>query len=92
MAERTLTAGEIEMARTIFGNEIDYSRIRIFDHRWWLGPIDGRPHAPDGNIYYPQGYSPDFSAIKHIGIQQKFIHELAHVWQHQNGYDVPKTY
>ncbi|MBZ7927765.1 hypothetical protein LAC81_25770 [Ensifer adhaerens] len=79
------------MARTIFGNEIDYSRIRIFDHRWWLGPIDGRPHAPDGNIYYPQGYSPDFSAIKHIGIQQKFIHELAHVWQHQNGYDVPKN-
>lgn len=48
--------------------------------------------SPDGNIYYPKGnpkYHADFSAAGvDIHAKATFIHELAHVWQHQKGVDV----
>lgn len=49
-----------------------------------------RAHAPDGNIYYPNGYREDFSQASHQE-QETFIHEMGHVWQHQKGVDVPRS-
>lgn len=46
--------------------------------------------APDGNIYYHPdnpNYLADFS-LGTPGQQGTFIHELAHVWQHQQGINV----
>lgn len=45
--------------------------------------------SPNGNIYFAPGdpqYHADFSGpAVSIDDQATFIHELAHVWQHQNG-------
>src|SRR5438309_1078309 len=35
MKSRPLTPGEIEMAQSIFGGAIDYSRVRLIDGKWW---------------------------------------------------------
>lgn len=46
--------------------------------------------APNGNIYFAPGnadYVDDFSQAN-IHAKATFIHELAHVWQHQNGINV----
>lgn len=90
MPSRKLTKGEIELARTIYGDHINYEEPRIFrgERSAYFMPID-RVHAPDGNIYFPPGaidrYHSDFSKTGTARDKALFIHELAHVWQHQNG-------
>src|SRR4029079_7147175 len=32
---RPLTAGEIEIARSVFGDAIDYTNVRLFKRKWW---------------------------------------------------------
>jgi len=46
--------------------------------------------TPNGNIYYPEGlFREDFSVGGPSDINLRiFIHEMAHVWQHQRGYAV----
>lgn len=83
---RTLTSGEIELARAIFGDAIDYSRVRLVRRKWW--PLQPRTitMAPMGNIHFhPQGsaWSDDF-ASEPLGRQAFFIHEMTHVWQAQS--------
>jgi len=87
-----LTEGEIALAREVFGDEIDYSQVRI-NHESYF-PIgaqsDNRPIAPNGNVYFdPAGhrYREDFSTSDDRS-RALFIHELAHVWQHQQGVNV----
>ncbi|NSX56904.1 hypothetical protein [Parasulfitobacter algicola] len=88
MANRGLTEGEIELAQALFGDAIDYSTIRIFDRGYQN--IANEVTSPNGNIYYPREgrgeefYSDDFSTAS-ISKQAYFMHELAHVWQYQNG-------
>ena len=87
MDERGLTQGEIAMARSIFGDAIDYSRVRLFRRKWWPFHPRNAAMAPMGNIYFhPKGggWSEDFSN-EPLGRQGFFIHELTHVWQSQKG-------
>jgi hypothetical protein len=84
---RQLTAGEIELARSIFGSAIDYSKVRLIEGKWW--PLQPRRSAmaPMRNIYFHPdggGWSEDF-AREPLGRQGFFIHELTHVWQAQQG-------
>jgi len=87
-----MTAGEITLAKTVFKSEIDYDLPKVFNEKWALFQPTDRAMAPNGNIYYAKGnadYRADFS-VAGVGVHAKatFIHELAHVWQHQNGVNV----
>ena len=49
--------------------------------------------APDGNIYYhseDKTYSDDFSKSD-INVRGTFLHEMTHVWQHQQGINVRRA-
>ncbi|ARJ41640.1 type IV secretion protein Rhs [Pantoea alhagi] len=85
---RLMTPGEINMAKTIFGNAIIYSRVWIHYDSYFPFGLQSQnvAMAPNGEIYMRDYlYAHDFSAISDIGKQHTFIHELTHVWQYQKG-------
>ena len=85
MDGRPLTAAETALVRSVFGNSIDYSRVRLFKRKWWPFQPRNSAMAPMGNIYFhPDGgaWSDDFSR-ESLGRQGFFIHEMTHVWQSQ---------
>jgi len=84
---RTLTPGEIALAQSIFGNAIDYRKVRLVLGKWWPFHPPRAAMAPSGDVWFHPnggGWSEDFSA-EGIGSQAFFIHELTHVWQAQKG-------
>jgi hypothetical protein len=87
MSKRHLTPGEIALAKTVFGDSIDYARVWLHDKRI-LPPGIQKPHqavAKGSDISFPRdAYAADFSAETNPQKQSVFIHELVHVWQHQN--------
>lgn len=83
---RSLTPGEIDIARSIFGTSIDYSNVALVRKKWW--PLQPRnvAMAPTGNIHvHPKSdlWSRDFSK-EPLPVQGFFIHEMTHVWQSQS--------
>jgi hypothetical protein len=87
MDGRALTAGEIDLARPIFGNSIDYSAVRLIKGKWWPFQPRNAAMAPTGSIWFhPEagGWSEDFSR-ETLSAQAFFMHELTHVWQAQKG-------
>jgi hypothetical protein len=84
---RSLTPGEITLARSVFEDAIDYSRVRLVRGKWWPFQPARSAMAPMGNIYFHPnggGWSDDFSK-ESLHSQGFFIHELTHVWQTQKG-------
>ena len=82
---RLLTAGEVELARSMFGDAVDYERIRIVRRQWWPLQTRGIVMAPTGNIHFHPAdprWSEDFSKSP-LELQGLLIHELTHVWQAQ---------
>ena len=87
---RPMTGGEIDMARSIFGAAVDYARVSIHGSGFLWFNMQHRDMAlsPDGNIYFTaHRYLDDFSA-RTDSDRHWFMHEMAHVWQHQLGYPV----
>ncbi len=85
MERRLLTLGEIALARTVFGDAIDYSNVWLVKGKWWPFHPRNAAMAPMGNIYFhPEGgvWSEDFSK-EPLGRQGFFIHEMTHVRQTQ---------
>ena len=85
MEGRPLTPGEIALASPIFGDAIDYGRVRLFLGKWWPLQPPRTAMAPMGNIHFHPnggGWSEDFSK-EPLGRQAYFMHELTHVWQAQ---------
>jgi RHS repeat-associated protein len=81
---RPMTSYEIEQAKSVFGDKIDYSRVRIVDGKFApFQPDRGTYMAPNGKIYWP-----GCSSQEMCGNAPVFIHELTHVMQAQNGIDV----
>lgn len=83
---RPLTDGEVELARTMFGDSIDYGRVRLVRRRWWPFQPKGIVMAPTGNIHFhpdSPNWSDDFSRER-MALQGLFIHEMTHVWQAQS--------
>jgi hypothetical protein len=85
--QRKLTAGEIALARTAFGDKIQYDRVRLSD-----GPgtnpmahmafAKGNPAITIGNtVYFKRDFCPDFSVPGEN--DTTFMHEMAHVWQYR---------
>ena len=82
---RPLTSGEIALARSIFGDAIDYDRVKLVRRKWWPFQPRGIVMAPTGTIHFhPDSHlwSEDFSKER-LSLQGLFIHEMTHVWQAQ---------
>ena len=82
---RPLTPGEIELARSVFGDAIDYRRVSLVRRKWWPFQPRGIVMAPTGNIHFhPKSplWSEDFSKER-LPLQGLFVHEMTHVWQAQ---------
>lgn len=80
-----MTSGEIALARTVFGNAIEYSSVLLKRRKWWPFQPKRVAMAPNGNIYFhPEGraYCDDY-AFQPLSVQGFFIHEMTHVWQTQ---------
>ena len=82
---RSLTTGEIDLSRTVFGPAIDYDRVSIVRRKWWPFQPRGIVMAPTGNIHFhpdSENYRDDFAAAP-LSLQGLFIHEMTHVLQSQ---------
>lgn len=91
MTSRPLTASERALAASVFGNAIDYDRVRLHNGRWWPFQPKNVTMAPLGHIHFhPRGglFCDDFCNAD-FSTQALFIHEMTHVWQHQKGIFLP---
>ncbi|HVL29875.1 MAG TPA: vgr related protein [Sphingomicrobium sp.] len=82
---RPLTAGEVELARSMFGEALDYGQVRLVRRKWWPFQPRGIVMAPTGHIHFHPAdprWSEDFSQSP-LELQGLLIHELTHVWQAQ---------
>ena len=78
---RRLTAAERALATEMFGEGLDAARVRILALPVWARAFV----AGAALIVWPARQVPaDFGAAP-LPLQAMFIHELAHVWQAQNG-------
>lgn len=79
--ERRLTAGEVEMAREIFGDQINYNRIFITRNN-----SDTTSRVMSGRMRMSRGaYADDYSRIQNPERISIYFHELVHIWQEQQG-------
>jgi hypothetical protein len=91
MTSRALTAAEVSLCLSVFGQAIDYGQVTIFNRKWWLFQNRRVTMAPDGNLWFHPGsnlFCDDFCGSPR-NVQALFIHEMAHVWQHQQGVFLP---
>jgi hypothetical protein len=82
---RCLTRGEIALARSVFGDAIDYAPVRLLRRRWFPFQRKDVVMAPMGHIHFHPGgpyWTEDFAAAP-ARRQGLLIHELTHVWQSQ---------
>ena len=82
---RPLTPGERDLARSVFGDRINYGRTRIACAKWAFFQPRHVTMAPTGTIHFhPEGdgYRDDFAAAD-LSSQGLFIHEMTHIWQTQ---------
>ncbi|WP_374405668.1 vgr related protein [Pelagerythrobacter sp.] len=80
-----MTTGEIALARSVFGEAIDYAKVTIRRRKFF--PFQPRKvtMAPRGHLHFhPLGeaYCEDFAQVPLIR-QGLFVHEMTHVWQTQ---------
>lgn len=77
------------MASLLFGDAIDYARVRIHNRRYLpLLQPKNCAMSPNGSIYFHHScFLPDY-ARGDPPARHWFMHEMVHVWQHQLGYPV----
>jgi hypothetical protein len=73
---RRLTDDEVTRLRPIFGESLDYARVRVKAGRLGLLGLSGRAFAHGNTVFVPGRGGLDFGLL---------VHELTHVWQHQHG-------
>ncbi len=71
---RKLTSAEIEMLRDVYGDEIDYEKVRIHDDHWTANVTGFGAFVIGNDIQLGK---------KYIGDRSILIREAAHVWQFQ---------
>ncbi|WP_072037780.1 type VI secretion protein [Enterobacter sp. Bisph1] len=86
---RLLTSGELRLAKSVFGNSINYHTVWIHHDSYLPFGLQNKEYAmsPNGEIYFRDWYRKDFSQEK-IDLQHLFIHEMTHVWQRARGMHV----
>lgn len=83
--ERPLTAGEVALVRSVFGEAIDPIAVRIRRRKWFPFQPPRTTMAPCGHLHFhplSKNYCDDFSRAD-LSLQGHFIHEMTHVWQTQ---------
>lgn len=88
---RALTPGETALAASVFGDAIDYATVTLVRKKWAFFQPRGVVMAPRGCIHFhPKGdqWRNDFAAAP-LDAQGLFVHEMVHVWQHQQGVCLP---
>lgn len=78
------------MASLLFGDAIDYARVRVHNRPYLPFGLQPRHCAmsPNGSIYFHHScFLHDYSAGD-LPARHWFMHEMVHVWQHQLGYPV----
>lgn len=79
-----MNEGEIAQLRSVYGDSMDYSQIRIKEGH--LGIANGlAPHTIGNTIYIPEGWLDPTSANYQADRNELLVHEAAHSWQYQNG-------
>lgn len=84
MKSRKLTDGEINLAKSVFGDAIDYDAVRVQNRKFFFLQSKHTSMAPDGHIYMAASLRADDYSREDPVTQSIFIHEMAHVWQYQN--------
>lgn len=86
---RSLTQGEIDLAKQVFKDSIDYAKVKVHKGEYLLWVQDNHTAmTPNGEMYFPEEiYEEDFSSAN----KSFFIHEMSHVWQYQLGYNTIKA-
>jgi hypothetical protein len=88
---RPLTPGETALARSVFGDAIDYTAVSLSNTKWAFFQPKRVVMAPLGCIHFhPKGtlWRDDFAEAALVD-QGLFIHEMTHIWQHQRGVYLP---
>jgi hypothetical protein len=76
------------MAALVFGESIDYERVRIHARRYMPFQPKNCCMTPNGSMYFHRScFLPDYTRGDPPAVHW-FLHEMAHVWQHQMGYAV----
>jgi hypothetical protein len=88
---RKLTPGEIEMAKLVFKDSINYGKVKVY-HKVLVPIVQNITKnimTPWGDLYCTDdNFSEDFSAELNPDRKIWFMHEMTHVWQYQLGYNV----
>lgn len=85
---RKLSAGEIALCRGVYADLIDYEQVRVMNHPYLPWQSVHVFMAPSGYIHARKyNYCADYSQ-QSLGYQAVFIHEMAHVFQHQQNINV----
>lgn len=75
---RQLTQDEVNTLKGVYGDKIDYSKIRIKEGSSGLNEFLA-PHTIGNTIYLPKSSEGKYNP------KELLVHEAAHVWQNQNG-------
>jgi hypothetical protein len=78
---RRLTLGERALAREMFGQALDAARVRILGVPAWRRAFVAGPAL----IVWPRRTLVGDLSVAPLPLQASLVHELAHVWQAQNG-------
>ena len=92
---RPLTPGERDMARGVFGDAVDYDKVKLYNGAPKVAGIFTLKQnklsaiTPNGEIFLvgKNIQQPDLSLAGEEG-RKLLIHEMTHVWQHQQGRNV----
>jgi len=85
---RPLTDNEIAMASSLFGDAIDYRKVRVYNRRYLPFQPKNCCMTPNGSMYFHRScFLPDYTRADPPAVHW-FMHEMVHVWQHQLGYPV----
>lgn len=84
---RALTAAETALVARVFGDQVDAALVSVRRAKFWMFQPWWVTMAPDGHIWcHPNGnnWCADYAG-ETLGWQAHFVHEMTHVWQHQQG-------
>ncbi len=81
---RGLTAGEIALLASVYGQTIPYSLVKIHHHKAYFFQPDDTAMAPNGELYFPPAHALDDFSTATLSHQAWLVHEGAHLYQHHH--------
>ena len=76
------------MVSLVFGDAIDYGRVRVYARRYMPFQPRNCAMSPNGHLYFHASCFLDDYSQASITNRHWFLHEMVHVWQFQLGYAV----